>query len=109
MNDRERAEREFVLRRDRMCVLRLRDPLHVCMRMGTAHHSDRLELLTVEHVKERMLVGVPLVKEHKPKGHRIRAKSDRRHMVAMCLDANVAVPSQVVREWIREYLAKVNA
>lgn len=37
-----------------------------------------------------------------------RAPSDRKHMVALCLDANVGVPSKAEREWMRQYLASVN-
>lgn len=97
MTPAEKREREFVIARDGECVLVKRDPSHVCHRMGFPHRADSKRLLTVEHVKERgkMAMG-------------IKASSDRQHMVAMCFDANVAVPSRVVREWLREYLAKVN-
>lgn len=95
MNDQERRERAFVLDRDKECVLAKRDPRHMCRRMGSSHKSNVLRLLTVEHVKDQPMMGK-------------RAPSDRRHMVAMCLDANVAVPSKEVREWLRDYLKRVN-
>lgn len=94
MNDAERSEREHVLRRDGRCVLHIRDERHVCRRMLMAHRPDSLRMLTVEHVKDQPMMGR-------------RAPSDRRHMVAMCYDANVAVPSKEVRAWIRDYLSRV--
>ena len=94
MNDAEKLERQYVLERDRFCVLFIRDPEHVCHRVGSQHRSSNKRLLTVEHVKDHSMMGK-------------RAPSDRKHMVAMCLDANVAVPSKAVREWIRDYLRRV--
>jgi hypothetical protein len=94
MNDEERREREYVLERDRVCVLFIRDPEHVCHRMGFPHRPSNKRLLTVEHVKDHAMMGK-------------RAPSDRWHMVAMCFDANVAVQPKVVREWIREYIRRV--
>jgi hypothetical protein len=80
--------------RARECVLVKRDPTHRCSKMGSPHRSDNIRLLTVEHVKERgkMAMGK-------------KADDDRWHMVAMCWDANDAVQSRVVREWMRDYLA----
>jgi hypothetical protein len=92
----EKRERAFVIDRDGECVLVKRDPAHQCHRMGFPHRATVTRLLTVEHVKDAPMMGR-------------RAASDRQHMVAMCFDANVAVPSREVRAWIREYLAKVNA
>lgn len=97
MNREEQAERDFVLDRDRECVLAKRDRSHVCTKLRTPHRSDNRRLLTVEHVKERGKMAMGL-----------RAKSDRHHMVAMCWDGNVAVPSREVREWLRDYLLEVN-
>lgn len=96
MNTREQEERAFVIRRDGECVLAKMNDLHVCRRMGTPHRPDMPHLLTVEHVKDQSMMGR-------------RAPSDRKHMVAMCLDANVAVPSKDTRQWLREYLRRVNA
>lgn len=80
--------------RDGMCVLAIRDPRHQCRRLGFPHRPDVIRLLTVEHIKDQPMMGK-------------RAPSDRRHMVAMDFDANVAVPSREVRDWIREYLRRV--
>ena len=96
MNAHERDEREYVLERDRECVLHKRDPGHVCRKLGSKHRADNRRLLTVEHVKERGKMAMSL-----------RATSDRWHMVAMCWDANVAVPNRETREWIRDYLKEV--
>lgn len=95
MTPEEQREREFVMSRDGECVLAKRDSSHVCHRMGFPHPASSVRLLTVEHVKDAPMMGR-------------RAPSDRQHMVAMCFDANVAVPSREVRAWLREYLAKVN-
>lgn len=88
-------EREFVLRRDGECVLFKRDPSHRCSFMGTEHRPGDIKRLTMEHVKDAPMMGK-------------RAPSDRKHMVALCLDANVRVPSRVEREWMRAYLAEMN-
>jgi len=94
MNSAGQLERQHVLDRDRFCVLFIRDPEHACHRMGFPHRPSNKRLLTVEHVKDNAMMGK-------------RAPSDRRHMVAMCFDSNVAVPSKAMREWIREYLRRV--
>lgn len=88
-------ERAFVLRRDGECVLFKRDPSHRCSFMGREHRPNDAKRLTMEHVKDAPMMGR-------------RAPSDRKHMVALCLDANVAVPSKAERDWMRDYLAKVN-
>lgn len=97
MNDRERLERQHVIDRDGRCVFAILDPEHVCRRLGVPHRSDAKHLLTVEHVKHRGMLAMGR-----------RAPSDRRHMVACCLDKNVAVPSKVEREILRTYLEEVN-
>jgi hypothetical protein len=94
VNAEERAERQYVIDRDGECVLVKRDPDHVCRRLGFPHRSSTKRFLTVEHVKDQPMMGK-------------RAPSNRWHMVAMCWDGNVAVQSKVVREWIREYIRRV--
>lgn len=95
MNAEEQEERAFVIKRDGECVLHKRDPEHVCRSpWGDAHAPTRTDLLTVEHVKDHLMMGR-------------RAASDRRHMVAMCWGGNVGVPSKEVRAWLRSYLLEV--
>jgi hypothetical protein len=86
-----------VLLRDRMCFLVRLDDTHVCRgRWGDPHASTDLDQLTLEHVKTELRMGV-------------RARSDARHLVALCFAANVGVPSKAQREAMRAYLAEVAA
>lgn len=87
--------RHFILSRDRRCVAAIRDPKHVCRdRWGRPHAPDALDLLTIEHVKDAPRMGK-------------RAPDDPAHLVALCWAANVGVPSKEMRQWFREYLAKM--
>ena len=95
-------ERQFVLERDRECVLAKRaralGERHQCRTaFGDPHRSDNLRLMSLEHVKERGKMAMSK-----------KADDDRYHMVTMCYLANVAVPSRIVREWLRDYLEEVN-
>lgn len=84
--------RREVLLRDGECVLHKRDPFHVCRdQWGAWHTADNLNRLSLEHVKDQPRMGR-------------RAPSDPAHLVALCHAANVAVPSKVERQWMREYL-----
>lgn len=68
---------------------------HMCRdRWGISHPSHAIALLTVDHVHlDGSGVGKP------------RAKSDERHLVAMCAYMNInGVPAEV-RRFEREYLA----
>lgn len=59
---------------------------------------------TVEHVKDQMLVGEPIVKRRQ-----IRAKSDVRHLVACCWGHNAfSPPTQDMRYKLRSWLRRVN-
>lgn len=92
------AVRSTVLQRDGECVLFKRDRSHVCRdAFGRPHAPFALSLLSLEHVHD----GYGMTGK--------RAPSDPAHLVAMCHAANVAVPSKDVREWCREYLARVTA
>ena len=89
--------RDYVLRRDRCCFLYRLDDTHVCYdQWGNVHKPNNLSLLTVDHVKDGLMMG-------------LRAPSDAAHLVAMCHRGNVAVPSREVRAAEREYLRKVEA
>lgn len=82
-----------VMQRDKACVLWHRDPSHVCRdKWGRTHAPSNTRLLTVEHVKEALRMGV-------------RAPSDLGHLVAMCHAGNVGVPTKEEREWIRDWIA----
>jgi hypothetical protein len=86
------AVRWAVLHRDRMCVLARYFPEHVCRdRWGNVHRPDDTKRLSIEHVKDELRMGV-------------RAPSDLAHLVALCFGANVAVPSKVERQSMRDYL-----
>jgi hypothetical protein len=88
--------RAAVFARDKRCVLFDLDPTHVCRDVwGQVHMPTATHLLTVEHVKSDLRMGV-------------RAPSDMEHLVAMCGYSNVAVPSKDQRQRIREYLERVN-
>jgi hypothetical protein len=89
--------RNFILARDKQCVLAKLEPTHVCRDLwGQPHLSTRLDLLSLEHVKSDLRMGV-------------RAPSDMGHLVAMCVWANVNVPSKDQRNAIRAYLERVTA
>ena len=89
------AVRDYVLRRDKACLLWAMDPDHQCRDIwGTPHDPRDLNRLTLEHVKDQPRMGR-------------RAPSDARHMVALCGAANVGVPSKEQRAAFRSYLARV--
>lgn len=95
MRDRvDPKERQHVIDRDGECVLFKMDADHRCARIGIPHNPNKKTWLTVDHVKDGPMMGK-------------RAPSDRKHMVAMCLDGNVSVPSKEVRAWQRDYLRKI--
>lgn len=90
-------ERAAVYVRDRVCFLYRLNPEHVCRdQWGNPHAPDDLGRMTVDHVSE-FAGGM--------KGK--RSVSDRGHMVQLCWAGNVAVPSKVVRQAQRAYLAEV--
>ena len=91
------AMREAILRRDGECLAHKLDPDHVCRdSWGNPHSPYDLNRLTLEHV-------------HDGYGRMgLRAKSDARHLVALCGATNVGVPSKVMREAFRQYLRLVN-
>lgn len=97
MNDRVTREmRDAVFARDKRCILSRLDDRHVCRdQWGQPHLSTMLHLLTLEHVKTDLRMG-------------LRAPSDMGHLVAMCHSGNVGVPSKEQRQAIRAYLAEVN-
>lgn len=87
------GDRDEVLRRDRFCFLFRLDDSHECRdTWGTPHSPFDRSKLTLDHVKQRLMLGR-------------RAPSDPAHMVAMCGAGNVRVPSKDVRAAQREYLA----
>jgi hypothetical protein len=84
--------RRLVLIRDKMCFLYKRDRHHICKdQWGRSHAPTNLNLLTLDHVKDDLMMGV-------------RAPSDPTHLVAMCYAGNVGVPSKEVRQNERDYL-----
>ena len=88
------SEREYVLRRDG-CVGYLMDRHHICAgQFGTSHGPRDYRLLTLEHVKDGLQMG-------------LRAPSDRRHMVGACWKLNLQPPTHEQREWMRAYLARI--
>ena len=95
------ALRSTVLLRDGACVLFLLalerpgspSPWHICRDVwGNEHSPYDLDKLTLEHVKDQPRMGR-------------RAPSDPAHLVAMCYQGNVGVPSKKQREAIRAYLS----
>jgi len=89
--------RQLVLRRDRHCILLRLDWSHQCRdQWGNVHSSYDLDRLTLEHVKDALMMGR-------------RAPSDPAHLVAMCYSGNVGVPSKEQRQAIRAYLREVAA
>lgn len=88
---------EAVMDRDKGCILHALEPGHVCRTVfGTEHPWDATDLLTVEHVKADLRMGV-------------RAPDDLGFMVALCGYANNRPPSKVQRAAFREYLERVAA
>lgn len=84
-----------VFTRDRRCFMVRLDSDHICRdQWGYPHASGDLSKLTIEHVKDRPMMGR-------------RAPSDPAHCVALCWSANVGVPSKVTREAMRTYLRAV--
>jgi hypothetical protein len=91
------ALRDAVFARDGRCVLFNLDPDHVCRdKWGQPHIASRTDLLTIEHVKRELRMGV-------------RAPSDLRHCVSMCWAGNLGPPTKDQRQAIRAYLEEVNA
>jgi hypothetical protein len=90
-------DRADVLSRDRGCVLASLEPGHVCRdQWGERHDPDRLDKLTLEHVKAELRMGV-------------RAPSTPDSMVALCYAANLRPPTKAQRTMFREYLAGMHA
>lgn len=90
------ALRSQVFARDQQCVLAKLDATHVCRdTWGQPHLSTRLDLLTIEHVKTELRMGV-------------RAPNDLEHLLTLCAYSNVNVPSKAEREAFRAYLIEVN-
>jgi len=88
---------EAVMERDKRCVLSFLEPGHECRtRFGTPHPADAVHLLTFEHVKEHLALGM-------------RKVNDVRWAVALCGAANNRPPTKVQRALMRDYLAKVAA
>lgn len=83
---------EAVMERDGGCVLHELEPGHVCRtRWGTEHPWDATDLLTIEHVKPDLRMGV-------------RAADSMQTMVALCGAANNRPPTKVQRALMRQYL-----
>lgn len=83
---------QAVMLRDQRCFLAKVEPDHLCYDVwDRPHGSDDLDRLTLEHVKEYLMMGR-------------RAPSDERHLVALCGAANLAVPSRAQRDLMRVYL-----
>jgi hypothetical protein len=86
---------EYILKRDKCCILYRMDRRHICRdRWNTSHSPYDTSRLTLDHVKDNLMMG-------------LRAPSDPHHLVAMCFSGNVGVPSKEVREAERAYLAQV--
>lgn len=87
--------REAVFRRDGMCVAAKLDPQHVCRdAWGTPHDPRALARLSLEHIKPHLMAGR-------------RGPSTAEWTVALCMGANVGVPSKELRAALREYLRTV--
>lgn len=75
------------------CIVARYDRHHECRdAFGNVHGPWALERLTVDHVKDDLMMGK-------------RAPSDEFHLVGMCHAANVGVPDRGLRAFEREYLA----
>jgi hypothetical protein len=86
--------REEVFVRDKACVGYLMDHRHICRNLAGSHSPYALEKMTLEHVKDELQAG-------------LRAPSDRKHCVTACVGLNLQPPTKEQREWMREYLARV--
>ena len=85
--------RRAVLARDQACFIWRLDRHHVCKdRWGREHSPYETWRLSLDHVKDEPRMGK-------------RAPSDMAHLVAMCYQGNVKVPSKEVRQAERDYLA----
>lgn len=88
---------EAVMERDKGCVLHRLEPGHTCYtRWGAEHPWDATDLLTIEHVKPDLRMGV-------------RAPDSMQTMLALCGHANNRPPTKVQRRMFREYLGLVPA
>lgn len=88
---------DHIVRRDGMCFMFFVNRGHVCRdRWGEPHSPFALGRLTVDHVHD-VAGGI--------RGK--RAPSDKRHLTAMCWQANVDGPSRMVRQQQRDYLTKL--
>jgi hypothetical protein len=93
----KRGVYEQVMERDKACVLSFLEPGHQCRtRWGSPHPPDAIELLTFEHVKEHLAIGM-------------RKVDEVRWGVALCGAANNRPPTKVQRALMRDYLAGVAA
>jgi hypothetical protein len=71
------------------------DHRHICAgQWGISHGPRDYAKLTLEHVKDDLRMGV-------------KADNDRRHMVGACWKLNLGPPTKEQREWMRDYLAKI--
>jgi hypothetical protein len=87
---------EQVMDRDRACVLSFLEPGHECRTVyGTPHPADAVHLLTFEHVKEHLAMGM-------------RKVDDARWAVALCGAANNRPPTKAQRALMRDYLARLS-
>jgi len=90
------ALRAAVFARDGQCVLAKLDDAHICRdTWGQPHLSTRTYLLTLEHVKRELRMG-------------LRAENTMGTMVAMCMAGNLGPPTKVQRQAIRAYLEEVS-
>lgn len=66
-----------------------------------------LGVLTLDHIKDQMQVGAPIVKRGILRKHRYRAPSDMDHLVTACwhhhLDGWCTAHRPELREWIRTH------
>lgn len=83
---------ERVMDRDSGCVLYRLEPGHVCRTVfGLEHPWNATDLLTLEHVKAELRMGV-------------RAPDDIGFLVALCGAANNRPPTKDQRAAFRSYL-----
>lgn len=86
----------YILNRDRICFAARIDPTHLCRdEFGNRHAPDDRKYLRLDHVKDSAQMGGP------------RAPSDRRHLLALCGDANNNGWASAHRNQERIYLAEV--
>lgn len=92
-----REVRDYVLRRDQMCVAAKMVPMHVCRDIwGSPHASTALRMMTLDHVQTG--------------GGRmgLRAPSDPAHLVTLCAWSHVSTGwATSNRPLLRDYLASV--